>query len=1026
MDVPPKEKLELAKKHRFRSLKLLEVDWDQELGNKPFGANHGKLENGLTYYVRCNPKPQKRAALALAVKIGSVVEEEIERGVAHIVEHLAFSATKSYTNHDIVKFLESIGADFGACGNAYTSSDETVYELFVPIDNPELLSKAISILAEFSTEIRISPDDLEKERGAVLEEYRGGRNARGRLSEARWASILEGSKYAERLPIGLEKVIRNVTPDVAHKFYKKWYNLHNMAVVAVGDFTDTQTVIDLIKNHFGHINSTLDFPPIPLNEVPFHEEPRYSCLVESEASGSRVFMSWKIQRHKMVTLRDYKDWLTRCMFLRALNQRFYKRSYQSDPPYFSCSTGEDYLVNPIQGFRISASCREKGAIKALESILLELARVRLHGFSEREISVARALLMSDIESAYAERQRMESSTLRSEYTEVTQLNSFLFSYYFCYILQECYKFCQHFLRNAPMIGVEYEAQLYKTILPKILPSEVTKYAEKFQTMCSCVIMITEPRASVTVDDLKTTVLKTCSLEEKNEVSSWGDDCIPEEIVCVEPNSGNIVQQSEYPDIGITELTLSNGMKVCYKCTDFKNDQIIFEGYSYGGYSELQENDYLSCIKASSIAQEIGKFGHKPSVLVDMLAGKRVEVDTSLQAYTRSFFGDCSPSDLETALQLVYQLFVTKVEEREEHIKIVKQMTKENILAKERDPNTTFWNRVTQLKYGDSYFYKPIKVGDVDKIDATKACQYFNNCFKDPSTFTILIVGNIDPATAHPLILQYLGGIPKPPTPIFQFNRDNLKGVPCNSSSKTNRCLFLRIRYVYIYREVIRIPMVEVQCSVHISFPIKLKSETMREEIDFVEFLTRLLEMKMMQVLRFNHGKIYNVDVSSNLGSNRPSRNEDLVGDISIDFSCDPDASSVLVDIALDEILRLQEHGPSEEDLLSILEIEQRAHENGLQENYYWLYLLLRSYRTRYYKGDVSCTFQDQDKTRSKVREALSPLTMKWALQRILPYPCKQRYTAFILMPQRSFPKFIKTSFDGNEKVCYLHLRYTFY
>lgn len=985
MDVPPKEKLELAKKHRFRSLKLLEVDWNHELGIKPFGADHGKLDNGLTYYVRSNPKPQNRAALALAVKVGSVLEEEFERGVAHIVEHLAFSSTKSYTNHDIVKFLESIGADFGACGNAYTSSDETVYELFVPIDKPELLSKAISILAEFSTEIRISPDDLEKERGAVLEEYRGRRNARGRLSESRWATILEGSKYAERLPIGLENVIRTVDSDVARKFYKKWYNLHNMTVVAVGDFSDTQMVIELIKEHFGQTCPTLDFTPIPFTEVPFHEEPRYSCSVDSEASGSRVFMSWKIQRPNIITVKDYKDWLIRRMFLRALNQRFYKISYHTDPPYFSCSTGEDFLVNPIEGFRISASCREKGAIKALESILIELARVRLHGFSDREISVARALLMSDIESAYAERHRMESSTLRSEYIE-------------------------HFLRDAPMIGVEYEAQLHKTILPKILASEVSQYAEKFRMSCSCVVIITEPRATVTIDDLKTTVSNTCSLEEENKVPSWGDDCIPEDIVCEEPNSGNIVQQSEYPDIGITELTLSNGIRVCYKCTDFKNDQIIFEGYTYGGYSELGENEYLSCIKASSIAQEIGKFGHKPSILVDMLAGKRAEVDTSLQTYMRSFSGDCSPSDLETALQLVYQLFVTKVEQREEHIKIVKQITEESIRAKERDPYTAFWNRVTQLKYGDSYFYKPIKVKDIERIDPVKACQYFNDCFIDPSTFTVLIVGNIDPDIAQPLILKYLGGIPKPPVPIFQFNRDNLKGLPCNSSSRKTRV-------------VVRSLMVEVQCSVHISFPTELKSETMIEEIDFVEFVTRLLEMKMMQVLRFNHGKIYNVEVSSNFGSNKPSRNEDLRGDISIDFSCDPDASSILIDIALDEILRLQEHGPSEEDISSILEIEQRAHENGLQENYYWLYLLLRSYRTRFYNGDVSSTFQAQDKARTKVRQALTPLTMKWALQRILPYPCKQLYTSVILMPQRprfhplkSLPQFIKGTFDRNEKV----------
>ncbi|GAB4852721.1 hypothetical protein Ancab_016933 [Ancistrocladus abbreviatus] len=976
MDEASKGKLEFAKKHRFRSLKLLDVDLDKELGDKPFGADYGKLENGLTYYVRCNAKPQMRAALALAVKVGSVLEEETERGVAHIVEHLAFSATKNYTNHDIVKFLESIGADLGACGNAYTSCDETVYELFVPIDKPGLLSKAISILAEFSSEIRISAEDLEKERGAVLEEYRGGRNASGRLWEARWVSILEGSKYAERLAVGLEKVIRTVPCDVVKQFYKKWYSLHNMAIIAVGDFTDTQIVIQLIREHFGEMNSSLKPPISPTFEVPLHKEPRYLCFAESEAAGSRVMVSWKTPKGKFMTVKDYRDWLVEIMFICALNQRFYKISYRKDPPYFTCSAAEHELVNPIKAFKISASCREKRTIEALESILIELARIRTHGFSEREIFVARALTLSEIESAYLEREKMQSSTLRYQYVE-------------------------HYLCNSPIVGVEFEAQLQKTMLPQISASEVSKYAQKFQTSCSCVITISEPHATVAVEDLKAVVLKINSLEEERNVSAWDNGFIPEEIVHVKPSPGTVLVESEYPVTGVTELILSNGMRVCCKCTDFKNDQVIFEGYSYGGYSELQQSDYLSCIKGSAIAGEIGKFGHKPSVLVDMLAGKRAEVSTNLGAYTRTFFGDCSPSDLETALQLVYQLFVTNVEPRDEDIKTVMQLSEENIRADQRDPHTAFWNRVRRLKYGNSYFYRPIQIRDLPKIDPRKACEYFDNCFKDPSTFTVVIVGNIDLVTGRPLILEYLGGIPKPPQPIFHINYDDLKGLPSTCSTRA-------------VREVVRSTMVEAQCAVHLSFPVKLTHETIMEEMYFVQFVIRLLEIKMMQVLRFKHGQIYTAEVSSNFGHGKPSRSDDLYGYISIDFSCDPSVSSALIDVALNEILRLQENGPSEEDISAVLEIERRAHENGLQENYYWLYLLSCSYNLMFYSGDVDCSFQALDKARSRVRQSLTLLTAKWSLQRILPCPCKELYTAVILIPRtthfdllNSFPQHAK-------------------
>ncbi|XP_015889207.3 zinc protease PQQL-like isoform X2 [Ziziphus jujuba] len=980
MDLLPAESSQMVKKHGFRSLKLVSVDMDHVLGDQqPFGVHYGRLDNGLYYYVRSNSKPRMRAALSLAVKAGSVLEEEDERGVAHIVEHLAFSATTKYTNHDIVKFLESIGAEFGACQNAVTSSDDTVYELFVPVDKPELLSQAISVLAEFSTEIRVSKEDLEKERGAVMEEYRGNRNATGRMQDAHWVLMMEGSKYAERLPIGLEKVIRSVSPETVKQFYRKWYHLSNMAVIAVGDFSDTQSVVELIKTHFGHKNSAHTPPVLPSFPVPSHEEPRFSCFVESEAAGSAVMISYKMPAGELKTVGDYRDLLAESMFLYALNQRFFKISRGKDPPYFSCSAAADVLVHPLKAYIMSASCKEKGTMKALESMLIEVARVRLHGFSEREISIVRALLMSEIESAYLERDQMQSTSLRDEYL-------------------------QHFLRNEPVIGIEYEAQLQKTLLPHISALDVSKYVEKLRTSCSCVIKTIEPRASATVDDLKNIVLDVNSLEGEKSISPWDEEQIPEEIVSTKPNPGNIVQQIEYSKIGATELILSNGMQVCYKCTDFLDDQVVFTGFSYGGLSELPESNYFSCSMGPTIAGEIGVYGYRPSVLMDMLAGKRAEVGTKLGAYMRTFSGDCSPSDLETALQLVYQLFTTSVLPGEEDVKIVMQMAEEAVRAQERDPYTAFANRVKELNYGNSYFFRPIRISDLQKVDPLKACEYFNNCFRDPSTFTVVIVGNIDPSIAVPLILQYLGGIPKPPEPVLHFNRDDLKGLPF-TFPKT------------IIRETVHSPMVEAQCSVQLCFPVELKNGTMVEEIHRVGFLSKLIETKIMQVLRFKHGQIYSVGVSVFLGGNKPSRKGDVRGDICINFSCDPEISSKLVDLTLDEILHLQEEGPSDQDVSTILEIEQRAHENGLQENYYWLDRILRSYQSRVYSGDLGASYEIQDEGRYKVIKSLTPSTAQSALQRVLPFPCKRQYTVVILKPQKSRFK-VLASYIGSCRTSY--------
>ncbi|OMO91639.1 hypothetical protein COLO4_18244 [Corchorus olitorius] len=948
----------------FRSLEILKLDMDKEFDEQPFGVDYGKLENGLVYYVKCNSKPKKRAALALAVKVGSVLEEEDERGVAHIVEHLAFSATKKYANHNIVKFLESIGAKFGPCQNATTYCDETIYELFVPIDKPELLSEAIEVLAEFSSEIRFAEEDLEKERGAVMEEYREDRDADGRIYDDYWTLVFQGSKYAERLPIGLENVIKTVSCQTLKQFYQKWYHMGNMAVIVVGDFSDTKVA--------------LDPPPIPEFPVPSHEDPRFSYFVEPEASESAVCINYTMPVDELKTVKDYRDMLVTAMFRTALNRRFYRISRKKDPPYFSCSIDDGDLVRKVQAHTIESTCKENGSLEALESMLTEVARVRLHGFTEREISVARAILMSSSESEYMERDQVKSTDLRDSYA-------------------------QHFTDNVRIIAIEYEAQLDKSLLPDILASEVSKIAEKYWTSCSCSIQIVEPHAYATIDDLKNIVMKINKLEKERSISQWDDEHVPEEIVHSKPNAGNIVQQLEHDNIKATELILSNGMRVCYKCTDFSNDQVLFNGFSYGGWSELPESMYFSASMGPRFAQEIGPCGHRLSVLKDMLAGKRVNVNVAVTPYKRAFYGHCSPFHLETALQLVYKLFTTNVTPDDEVIERVMKEKEDEILSRERDPYSPFFDRASEINYGKSFF-RALTGSDFQKVNPLKACEYFNSCFKDPSTFTLVIVGNIDPTTAVPLILQYLGGIQKPPKPIFHLNGDCIKGLPYEFPKTT-------------IREIVWSPMKEEKCMVRISFPIDLKKGAMEEENTHAHFLSQLLETKLLQLLRFKHGKIYDLSVSKCVFGDLPCLTQDIHGVITISFSCDPKVSLKLVGLTLNEISRLREEGPLDEDVKSIVEISQRNHEKRVENNSYWLNRILNSYQSRIYSGDVGASFKILGRARSGVRKSLTPSTMQLALQRLIPR--KTLHTVVILMPQiswfeklRSFPQWNSYGIDS--------------
>jgi len=961
MDLP--RPLPPSSARTFKALERLDLNLDDPLPIYPVGVAYGVLKNGFHYYVRKNAKPRERAALALGVRVGSILEEEEERGVAHIVEHLAFSATRQYTNHDIVRFLESIGAEFGACQNASTSPDETIYELLVPIDKPEILSQALNILAEFSTEIRASAEDLEKERGAVLEELRGGRNAMGRIQEAHWMLMMKGSQYANRQPIGLEKVIKNVTATCVQDFYHRWYRPEHMAIVAVGDFPDIEDVVKLIKLHFESRHAHIEDIPraIPTFSVPPHEDPHFSCFGETEAGGSAVMMSCKVPATQDTAIKDYRFLLAEQMFHSALNQRLFKISRQKDPPFFSCVSSSEHLVRPIKAYIMSANCQERGTLQALEQMLTEVARIRRHGFSDREIALVRAFLMADTESAYLERDQMQSTSLREEYL-------------------------QHFLRGEPVLGIEYEAQLQKTLIPEISPAEVTRIAEYYHTKCNCVIKTLEPRARATEKDLRAVVAKVQALESQGDIAPWDEEHIPDSIVDKVPIPGSVVESTDFPEFGARELILSNGMRICYKCTDFLDDQMIFSGYAYGGLSEVEEKDFISCSMGSTIAGEIGVFGHRPSVLLDMLAGKRAEVGTKVGAYMRTFSGDCSPTDLESALQLVYQLFVAEVESADEEVKLVMQMTLEGIKAQERDPFTAYANRVRELNYGDSYYFKPINARELNKVDPIRACQYFDDCFKDPSTFTVAIVGTIDIEKALPLILQYLGGIPRPAKPVMEYNRDELTALPFTFPAR-------------VVREEVRRNMVEAQCSVQITFPVELEGSNVMEEVHFTGFICKLLETKIMQVLRFKHGQVYSVSVSAFLGGSKPSRFGNVRGDVAVSFSCDPDIAWKLVDLALDEVKSLQEEGPTSEDVSTILELEQRTYENGQQENAYWLDRLLRAYQSRAYIGELKSSLQAQEQWRDAVREKATDLTMKEALCRILPVPCKEHHTAVALMPR---------------------------
>ncbi|DBA85638.1 TPA: hypothetical protein ACH3X1_005214 [Trebouxia sp. C0004] len=953
----------------FRQLPDLEIaDYDEALPLGPPDLKHGVLPNGIRYYVKTCVKPQKRAALALAIKIGSAVEQDDEQGVAHIVEHLAFNATEKYANHDLIKYLESIGAEFGACQNAYTSADDTVYEFMVPTDDEDLqiLDRSFDVFAEFATKIRCSTADLDNERGAVMEEWRSGKDSRGRVAEAQWKLIMQGTKYAERLPIGKEDIIQGIPASKVLAFYKRWYRPENMAVIAVGDFADPQAVVGMIEHHMAKCQASGDnASKIPRYELSPHSQPRLSAFVDQEQQHANIHITFNHPRGQISTPAAFVNFLQDGMFQAAVNNRFYKLSRKPDPPFWVGQVATEQVTKTIEGYILAATLGEGGITRAMQALLVEMARIRLHGFSEKEVQKACTSMMSDVESAYIERDQDYSQDLRDEYV-------------------------RHFQNQDFVVGRKYEAQLSKTLLPRISAADLQKLAARFKPSSSCTVKAISHNRSVSTDELQRVIDAVQQQEAAGAIEPLPEDDTPTRIFETNPQPGQIVDRKEYPVFGATELKLSNGMRVCYKKTDFLGDQVLLTAFAPGGLTEVDEADFKTYSMANTLAQELGPFGFKPEVLADLLTGKRVQLSMSESPYWRKFAGENSPGDMESGLQLVHKLFSHKVTPNTEDLQTVMLYMRESLIAQIRNPATSFVKRSRAINYGNCYYFRMPELEDLDNLDVDAACDHFNTCYKDPAEFTICLTGQVEEDTLLKLVETYLASIPR----------------PSDAASRTIASLTpLPVEFPQgVITEDVKCNMVMPQALAQVTFPVTLHwSLTQLQEPHWLQYVCQLLEMSLTRVMRFEQSKVYSVSVSPFFGVQAPGPSPQLRGDLGINFSCSPANTHHLIEAAVNEVHRLQEEGPTEADVSSLRSIEQRNWENLQQENTYWQEMLASTYMSRSYQmiPDLDEVYQRRLKARDQVNAELTAKALQAAMQRCLPYPCHERYTAVAMLPQSS-------------------------
>jgi zinc protease len=846
----------------------------------------GTLSNSIKYYIRKNTKPEKRAELRLVVNAGSVLENEDQRGLAHLVEHMGFNGSKHFSKNDLINYLESIGVKFGPELNAGTSFDETVYMLQVPTDKAEILSKAFLVLEDWAHGLSFDSTEIDKERGVVGEEWRLGRGAQMRMLDKQLPILFKNSRYAERLTIGDKHIIDTAHYETIRNYYRDWYRPDLMAVIAVGDF-DKDNILSLIKEHFESISQ----PPIvrkrELFSIPKHKETLYAIASDKEATYSIVSVYLKKDLEQTKTVDDYKKKITQNLFESMLNQRLNELTQLSDPPFVYCFAQQGRFIRTSDVDVLGAVVKDGGISRGLESLIREAERVRLYGFTSTELERNKAMLLSGLEKRLAEKDKTESSRLIGEYVN-------------------------NFLQNEPIPGIENQAELYKKYLPLISLKEINKYSGELLVTDNRVIMVNTPeKQGVKIPD-EIELAAVLEKVTKEKIDPYVDNASKSPLVKTIPKPGTILQYSRNESLGFIQWKLSNGITVILKPTDFKNDEIIFSASHEGGSSLVPDNDYLSAAFSSNIIYGSGVGEFNLTQLQKYCMGKLVSVYPFIDHYNQGLNGSSTPKDVETMFQLIYAYFTAPRMDSVSYKSFLVKMTA-NLQNKENDPRSAFSDTLVSTVCNYHYRLRPLMLKYLDEIDMNKALSIYKDRFADAQGFTFIFTGNLDTAKLKPLILTYLGGLPA-------LNR-NEKYKDLHFTNPTD-----------LIEKTVK-KGIEPKSQVHISYMGYFDFSRKNEYI--MHSLMDVLNIRLRETIREEKSGTYGVSVWADV-YRIPKPNYS----INIEFGCDPKRVDELTKAVFNVIDSLKSFGTNNETLAKVKETQKRQNEVRIKTNGFWNQSLL--------------------------------------------------------------------------------------
>ena len=902
-------------------------------------VRYGKLDNGLTYYIRHNEQPKQRAEFHIAQCVGAILEEDNQNGLAHFLEHMAFNGTQHFPGKGIINYFESIGVTFGGNINAYTSLDETVYRLSdVPTYREGIVDSALLVMHDWSCGLLLLPEEIDAERGVIREEWRTGRTARRRIWKQMQAAMYPGSQYAIRDVIGDTAVINNFEYQALRNYYHKWYGPDNQAIIVVGDI-DVDAIEAKIKALWADVPRRANYGERPIYTVNHNDKPLIAVVTDSEAEGSRITLQYKFDQLPAAlqgTAQEYTLNLVRELACDMLNNRFSELALDPNATFTGAGAYYGEAVKQMDAFFGVIIPKEGHETDAYNDLLFQLEKMHRYGFTSAELERVKTEKMSQMEKYYNERNTRKNYNLARE----------------CIV---------HYLDGEAMPGAQWEYEFVQATLPLISLETVNTIA-KALTHANPTVSISGPEKEGVHIPSEEAILASLAGLSELAIEAPVEEAFDATLVKKAPHKGKIKSVSRNEELGMTEWTLSNGVKVAFRPTEFKADEVLMRAFSKGGFSLVKTADLPSAMAATSIVEFCGLGRFNATQLEKALTGKTVSVGPSLADNTEQIRGSSSVKDLETMLQLTY-LYFTAPRRDEQAFQTFMSLMRNQLTNRDKNPKNTFSDSIQVMTSNHSDRAVIVDMQTLEQIQLDKALEIYKARFANPADFTFVFVGNINPndPKVQEMICTWLGGLKTKKKVHEEVMDHHVTVAPGKQKNYFTRAMETTTASNYIQYTSYDIPY------------------TLSNELE-IEVIGRILDRRYLESIREREGGSYSVATYGYIGI-LPSASAELI----MRFDTDPLKQARLMEIIHEEVETILRDGPLPEDLQKEKEAMLKEFQEDLETNTYW-----RTVLYMYYMYDINY-IRDYQKavegiTGERVQAMLQQLVQAGNVLEVVMYP----------------------------------------